>query len=215
MFIRQLVTSAVPAAVVAAAFSASLAAGPQAGKPGQDMAMHGMTASSTMTKAQKIASAISAGPSNIAGKAAILDWPAGEGQKPEVLRAGTNGWTCLPDMPDSKGNDPMCVDATWMKWFDAYLAHKTPQIAGVGIAYMFAPGGAWGSNSDPYAQTETAGNHWAHHPPHMMILVPDPKSLASLPTDPGNGGPYVMWAGTPYAHIMAPVAPATGSMTMK
>ena len=114
MFIRQLVTSAAPVAVVAAAFSVSVAAGPQTAKPmGQDMAMHGMAAS-TMTKAQKIANAMTAGPSSIAAKATILDWPAGEELKPEVLRAGTNGWTCLPDMADSKGNDPMCVDATWM-----------------------------------------------------------------------------------------------------
>ena len=26
-----------------------------------------------------------------------------------------------------------------------------------------------------------------------------------LSTDPKNGGPWVMWKGTPYAHIMAPV----------
>jgi hypothetical protein len=29
--------------------------------------------------------------------------------------------------------------------------------------------------------------------------------LASLPTDPNNGGPWVMWKGTKYAHIMVPV----------
>jgi hypothetical protein len=26
-----------------------------------------------------------------------------------------------------------------------------------------------------------------------------------MSTDPWNGGPYVMWKGTPYAHIMVPV----------
>ena len=25
--------------------------------------------------------------------------------------------------------------------------------------------------------------------------------------DPDNGGPYVMWKGTPYAHLMVPVGP--------
>jgi hypothetical protein len=44
-----------------------------------------------------------------------------------------------------------------------------------------------------------------------MILVPDLKALTGISTDPGNGGPYVMYAGTPYAHIMAPA----GSMAMK
>ena len=53
---------------------------------------------------------------------------------------------------------------------------------------------------------ETPDNHWSLHGPHMMILVPDTKALAGISTDPKNGGPYVMWAGTPYAHIMAPTA---------
>ncbi len=38
-----------------------------------------------------------------------------------------------------------------------------------------------------------------------MILVPDPAMLEGISTDPDNGGPYVMWKGTPYAHIMIPV----------
>jgi hypothetical protein len=41
-----------------------------------------------------------------------------------------------------------------------------------------------------------------------MVLVPDLKSLGSTSTDPSNGGPYVMYAGTPYAHIMAPTTNA-------
>ncbi len=39
-----------------------------------------------------------------------------------------------------------------------------------------------------------------------MVIVPDPATLAGLPTTPVGDGPYVMWAGTPYAHIMMPVA---------
>lgn len=33
-----------------------------------------------------------------------------------------------------------------------------------------------------------------------------PDQLASNPTDSESGGPYVMWAGTPYAHLMVPIA---------
>ena len=40
-----------------------------------------------------------------------------------------------------------------------------------------------------------------------MVVVPDPAQLNSLPTDPHNGGPWVMWKGTKYAHIMVPIAP--------
>jgi hypothetical protein len=38
-----------------------------------------------------------------------------------------------------------------------------------------------------------------------MILVPDLKALQGMSTDPTGGGPYVMYSGTPYAHIMAPI----------
>jgi len=163
-----------------------------------------MMTSGRMTKEQKIANAMSAGPMTVAGKATILDWPAKEGEKPTLLRTGSNAWTCLPDMPQTEGSDPMCLDKSWMAWVDAYLAHKPVQVSTVGIGYMTAPGGAFESNSDPYAVAKTADNQWTHHPPHVMILVPDLKALQGISTDPANGGPYVMFAGTPYAHIMTP-----------
>lgn len=163
-----------------------------------------MMASQMMTKEQKIANAMSAGPMSVAGKATILDWPAKDTDKPAVLRAGSNGWTCLPDMPQTQGSDPMCLDKPWMMWVDAYLSHKPVQVSTVGIGYMTAPGGAFQSSSDPYATMKTAENQWVHHPPHVMILVPDLNALKGISTDPNNGGPYVMYAGTPYAHIMAP-----------
>lgn len=39
-----------------------------------------------------------------------------------------------------------------------------------------------------------------------MILTPDAALLDTLPTDPNAGGPWVMWKGTKYAHIMVPTA---------
>lgn len=174
--------------------------------PGQDMAMGATKSEMKMTKAQKIANAIAAAPSSVTAKATILDWPAKEGAAPEVLRPGTNGWSCFPDYPDTKGNDPMCLDQQWIGFFQAYMEKKTPQVTKVGVGYMQAPGGGWASNSDPYAMKESPDNHWGHHAPHVMIVVPDVKTLEGISTDPKNGGPYVMWAGTPYAHIMAPTA---------
>jgi hypothetical protein len=95
-----------------------------------------------------------------------------------------------------------------MQWVEAYTAHKAPHITRVGIGYMVASGGAWGSNTDPYAMSKTATNQWHLAPPHLMILVPDLKSIEGMSTDPHNGGPYVMFPGTPYAHIMAPLTDA-------
>src|SRR6266699_2304367 len=97
----------------AAWLSASLMAGGQTtGKAPHQMPM---SSKGMMTKDQKIANAMTAAPGSVSAKATILDWPAKNGEAPTVLRAGSNAWNCLPDMPDSQGNDPMCVDQTWMK----------------------------------------------------------------------------------------------------
>jgi hypothetical protein len=61
------------------------------------------------------------------------------------------------------------------------------------------------SNTDPYATGKTADNEWVVSGPHLMVIVPDSDDLDKVPTDPENGGPWVMWKGTPYAHIMIPI----------
>jgi hypothetical protein len=48
---------------------------------------HGKPGVNTMTDAQKIASAMSAAPSDVSAKATIMDWPAADGQPPRQLRA--------------------------------------------------------------------------------------------------------------------------------
>ncbi|MDP9203189.1 MAG: hypothetical protein M3P26_14835, partial [Gemmatimonadota bacterium] len=94
------------------------------------------------TKAHKIANAMTAAPRSISGQAAIMDWPATEGAQMATLRAGTNGWTCLPDFPATKGNDPMCVDDQWMGFMGAMMTKATPpKVSHAGIGYMTAPGG--------------------------------------------------------------------------
>ena len=46
-----------------------------------------------------------------------------------TLRKGTNGFTCMPDNPETPGPDPMCWDKNAGDWIDAYLNHKTPPPA--------------------------------------------------------------------------------------
>ena len=159
-----------------------------------------------MTKDQKIADAVKAAPASISAAAAVMDWPATQGGPMTTLRAGTNGWTCLPDFPGTQGDDPMCVDDVWMGFMSAMMQKAAPQVAREGIGYMIAPGGGYGSNKDPFAEKETPDNEWGYDPPHVMLLVPDPKALQGLPTTRQSGGPWVMWAGTQYAHIMVPTA---------
>jgi hypothetical protein len=154
---------------------------------------------STMTDAQKIALAVSAGPVEITRNATVMDM-TDMSKPPRQLRAGTNGWVCyaIPGMP-------MCLDKEWQKWMQAWMNKTTPQITATGIAYMLA-GDNGASNTDPFATAATPTNQWVVAPAHIMLLVPDAKLLDSYPTDPKTGGPWVMWKGTPYAHVMVPVA---------
>ena len=156
------------------------------------------------TDAQLIASAMLAAPAKIAANATIVAMDA-SGMR--TLRKGSNGFTCMPDNPATPGLDPMCMDANAMQWVDALIAHKKePPPGKVGFMYMLA-GGTDASNTDPYASKPTASNHWIKTGPHIMILGADASFYDAYPksADPDTTQPYVMWAGTPYQHLMAPV----------
>ncbi len=154
--------------------------------------------------AAKISSAESAAPAEISAHATIMDYPSKVGGPMVTLRKGTNGWVCMPDDPSTEGNDPGCFDGSWQTWIKAYSTKQKPVITHVGVAYMMAPGGASGSGTDPFATKATPTNDWGFDGPHIMIVVPNTAQLAGLPTKRQRGQPYVMWAGTPYAHIMVP-----------
>jgi hypothetical protein len=170
---------------------------------------------STMTDAQKIANAETAAPAAISKHATIMDWPAKEGAEMKQLRAGTNGWMCMPSMPGGGigPGDPMCLDKQWQTWAQAYMSKGPVKVTGDGIAYMLK-GDKGASNTDPFAMTPTPTNNWVMSPAHIMVLFADTKMLDAFPTDPKTGGPFVMWKGTPYAHLMVPVS-ATQTPTMK
>jgi hypothetical protein len=57
----------------------------------------------------------------------------------------------------------------------------------------------------PSTPKPTAGNDWMVEGPHVMILAPDPALLEAVSAAHHGGGTYVMWKGTPYAHVMMPV----------
>ena len=146
-----------------------------------------------------IQSAESAAPASIASKAAIMDWNFNE------MRTGSNGWTCLPDRPDTPGVDPWCVTPAWMNFLRAYVNKTQPTYTDIGFAYMLM-GDTPVSNRDPFAVEETTPDDWVTHlGPHLMMLIPDPNLLKSISTDHMNGGPWIMWPDTPYAHIMIPI----------
>ena len=80
-----------------------------------------------------------------------------------------------------------------------------PSYNQVGVAYMLA-GDAEVSNSDPFASKKTTDADWVTGlKAHLMILVPNFKSLDSVPNEWRDGGPWIMWNGTPYEHLMIPI----------
>jgi hypothetical protein len=142
----------------------------------------------------KIARAMSAGPVEVAKSARILDT---DPHATVVLREGNNGFTCMPGNPRVVGDPPMCADAAAMQWSADFRANKAkPTNTEPGIIYMLA-GATQRSDTDPYDKKSAPipiGPHW-------MIMWPfDPKTTG-LPTRHKPNGAYIMWAGSPYAHL--------------
>jgi hypothetical protein len=138
---------------------------------------------------------MSAGPPEVAKAARIVGTDA-QG-KMVILREGNNGFICMQGNPKVVGEPPMCVDAASMQWFADAKAHKPkPTNTVPGITYMLA-GASQRSDSDPTDTTSMpidVGPHW-------MIMWPfDPKTTG-LPTTHRPTGAYIMWAGSPYAHL--------------
>jgi len=150
-----------------------------------------------------VESAMAAAPASIAKSAKVIS------MKPDgtmsVLREGSNGWTCMPDNPATPGADPMCMDGNAMKWAEAWIGHKPPPADNVGLMYMLA-GGSDASNTDPYGQMPKEGGRWVETGPHVMVVGSDSLNRQYPSSDnPDTSQPYVMFAGTPYAHVMIPV----------
>ncbi len=144
------------------------------------------------TLEEKIANAISAGPAAIAQDATILDyskeWPGNwpDEPAPELIeiRAGTNGWTCIVDIPDTPGNDPMCLNETYLEVLLARYNLVDSPSTGVGFGYMLQGGGPIGS------------------PPHMMVFMPESnESFDAFGSEPGPF-PWIMFPETSHQHLM-------------
>jgi hypothetical protein len=182
------------AAATAAAQGASTSVGQQGGAR---TAASSKAKVKSMSTAAIIASATAAAPREIGEHATVIT-PGANG-KMVTVRPGTNGWTCMPDEPDTPGLDPMCLDKVGMQWAQSLMS-KSPKPANTapGIIYMLK-GGSDISATDPFA---TKTDHFVESPPHWMILWPYDAKQSGLPTTPKKTGTWIMWAGTPYAHLM-------------
>lgn len=155
--------------------------------------------SQKMSKEALIKSALAAAPAAVARNAAVMA-PGPDGKMME-LKAGTNGFTCLPDQPESPGKDPMCLDPQAMLWAQSWMAHDpAPKNTAPGIAYMLS-GGSDISDTDPWAKAGP-GHKFIESPPHWMVMWPFDAKTTGLSTKPSKHGTWIMWSGTPYAHLM-------------
>ncbi|MEW5728310.1 MAG: hypothetical protein AB1918_10835 [Pseudomonadota bacterium] len=149
-----------------------------------------------------IANAMSAAPRAVAEKATVA--AIDDKGRMTTLRKGAGNFTCLPDNPTTPGNDPMCLDQNAVAWAQAWMSRSTPPQGKVGFGYMLQ-GGSDASNTDPFASAPTAGDKWVETGPHVMIFNA-PGILEGYPVQATDTRvPYVMWNGTPYAHLMIPV----------
>ena len=140
-----------------------------------------------------------AAPPQIVADATVVRMQGGAMQ---TLKKGTNEWTCMEPME----NVPMCLDPNAMEWSHAW-ATKGPVPDKTGFIYMLA-GDTGGSNTDPWATTKTADNHWIQTGSHVMIVGAATKTMSmgyQQSADPDPTKPYIMWPGSPYAHLMIPV----------
>jgi hypothetical protein len=135
--------------------------------------------------AEKIASALEAGPEFVTRKATVLDYPTSPSGEFRVLRAGTNGWTCLPGLPEGAHEESGCFDQVFLQFIKDSIASRTPDVQSIGISYMY--GGKWVPNE---SHAMGSGKEF-HVGPHIMIIGLDQKMMQTLSQDGSNGEPYV------------------------
>jgi len=150
-----------------------------------------------------------AAPSFIGNRATILD------QSNDVLREGTNGWTCMPGnarpmpengWPSAHQAMPICADKEALKWMQAYLTESKPDLDHDGFMWMLH-GDVGEDNSTPMVmnKADAHAEHWIESGPHLMLMPKDPATIAGHTTDFRIGSPYLMFPGSQYAHLMIPV----------
>jgi hypothetical protein len=162
------------------------------GKKGKDVP--------SLSQEEQIKLALSAAPSHIAKDAAVMVFGA-DGKLQEV-KPGTNGFTCIPTVMNLPDPDPMCMDAAVKQWWSDLMNNAAkPSNTIPGIAYMARGGSHWEKDKQVLMKEEP-GAKIVKEPPHWMIMWPFDAKTTMLPTAPNPSGVYVMFDGTPYAHVM-------------
>lgn len=166
-----------------------------------EAAQQGKSAASAMSDEELIRTAMSAAPPHISKAATIM--APGPGGKLKVLKEGTNEFTCLADLSGQESPDPVCTDKTGTAWLTSMLnKEEKPATTTPGVAYMGLGGWHWEKDGQVVMDPATPGAKRVKEPPHWMMLWPFDEKATALPVMPTRFGAYVMYSGTPYAHLM-------------
>jgi len=152
-----------------------------------------------MSEKDQTALALSAAPARLAKDAGVMIYGA-DGKLTEVKK-GTNGFTCIPTVMNLPVPDPICMDAASNQWMtDVMNNAPKPSNTVPGIAYMSRGGSHFEKSGKVVMAGE--GAKVVKEPPHWMVMWPFDPNASQLPTVPNPSGVYIMFEGSPYAHLM-------------
>jgi hypothetical protein len=152
-----------------------------------------------MSEKDQTALALSAAPARISKDAGVMIYGA-DGKLTEAKK-GTNGFTCIPTVMNLPVPDPICMDAASNQWMtDVMNNAPKPSNTVPGIAYMARGGSHFEKNGKVVMAGE--GAKVVKEPPHWMVMWPFDPAASQLPTVPNPSGIYIMFEGSPYAHLM-------------
>ena len=152
-----------------------------------------------MSEKEQTALAISGAPPHIAKEAGIMIYGA-DGKLTETKKSA-NGFTCIPSVMNLPDPDPMCMDTAVQQWLTD-LMNNAPKPTNTvpGIAYMARGGSHF--EKDRKVVMSGDGAKIMKEPPHWMVMWPFDAAATKLPTAPNPSGVYIMFEGSPYAHLM-------------
>ena len=158
-----------------------------------------------MSHQQVVDAAMAGAPASVARNATIA-W-VDSAANVHVMQQGTNGYTCVILRPDPF-QGPLCGDQNGVTWLMAMLHGQAapPALSAPGIVYMAAGGTHFEDASgnvlmEHELSPHAAGSHRVREPAHWMMMWPYTEA-SGLPTKENAAGVYIMFAGTPWAHLM-------------
>jgi len=152
-------------------------------------------ATHTESKELKISRALSAAPASIAKGAKVVDRDT-KGNEP-TLREGNNGFTCFPGHPGVIGDAALCANAPALQWeADMRSTSRSPATRRQ-ESNICSPGQRTGVRRTPHATSGTP----IKEPPHWMSMWPV-DGTSGIATTAKPTGTWIMYAGTPWAHLM-------------